>query len=96
VVVEVVPRLGDVIAVDRALAKLETLNARLARVVECRYFAGMNIDETAEALARAPATVKRDWVVARVRGYPIGTRRARVFFSQSALATPSPPHGSRW
>ena len=65
VVLEVVPRIDDVIAVDSAFAKLEELNARLARVVECRYFAGMNIEETAAALALSPATVKRDWGVAR-------------------------------
>jgi RNA polymerase sigma-70 factor, ECF subfamily len=65
VAIEVLPRIDDVIAVDSALARLESLNARLARVVECRYFAGMNIEETACALALSPATVKRDWGVAR-------------------------------
>lgn len=58
-------RLDDVIAVDDALRRLERLNARLTRVVECRFFAGLSIDETAEALALSPATVKRDWTVAR-------------------------------
>jgi RNA polymerase sigma factor (TIGR02999 family) len=59
------PRIDEVIAIDGALTWLEALNARLARVVECRFFAGMNIEETAGALALSPATVKRDWGVAR-------------------------------
>lgn len=59
------PRLEEVVAIDGALTRLEALNARLARVVECRFFAGMNIDETADALDLSSATVKRDWAVAR-------------------------------
>lgn len=55
----------DLLAVDAALDRLARLNARLAQVVECRYFAGMSIEETAQALAASPATVKRDWSVAR-------------------------------
>jgi RNA polymerase sigma factor (TIGR02999 family) len=54
-----------VLALDEALAKLATVNERHARVVECRYFAGMNLEETATALGTSPATVKRDWLVAR-------------------------------
>jgi RNA polymerase sigma factor (TIGR02999 family) len=59
------PRIDDVIAIDGALKRLEKLNARLVRVVECRFFAGMSLEETADALALSPATVKRDWGVAR-------------------------------
>ena len=65
VVIRIDPRIDDVIAVDAALTRLEELNARLARVVECRFFAGMSVEETADALALSPATVKRDWSVAR-------------------------------
>jgi RNA polymerase sigma factor (TIGR02999 family) len=54
-----------VIALDEALTRLAEVNERHARVVECRYFAGMNIEETAAALDTSPATVKRDWLVAR-------------------------------
>lgn len=50
---------------DRALGELEQLDARAARVVELRYFAGLTEKETAEALDIAPATVKRDWEFAR-------------------------------
>jgi RNA polymerase sigma factor (TIGR02999 family) len=59
------PRIDEVVVVDQALARLEELDARLARVVECRYFAGLSIEETADALASSPATVKRQWGVAR-------------------------------
>ena len=44
---------------------LEQIDARRSRVVECRFFAGMSIEETAEALGTSPASVKRDWAVAR-------------------------------
>jgi RNA polymerase sigma factor (TIGR02999 family) len=50
---------------DEALSRLAALHPRQARVVECRFFGGMSVEETAEALDVAPATVKRDWVVAR-------------------------------
>ena len=53
------------IDLDEALTRLASLNARQARVVECRFFAGLSVDETAEALETAPATVKRDWALAR-------------------------------
>ena len=44
---------------------LELLDPRLSRVVECRYFGGMSVEEAAEALQVSPATIKRDWSVAR-------------------------------
>jgi len=50
---------------DDALLRLEARNERYGRIVECRFFAGMSIEETAKALAISPATVKRDWMVAR-------------------------------
>jgi RNA polymerase sigma factor (TIGR02999 family) len=55
----------DILALDDALRRLEARNERCGRVVECRFFAGMSIDETAAALAVSPATVKRDWTLAR-------------------------------
>ncbi|MGD8320063.1 MAG: sigma-70 family RNA polymerase sigma factor [Gemmatimonadota bacterium] len=54
-----------VLALDEALSRLEEVDERQARVVECRYFAGMNVEETATALEISPATVKRDWALAR-------------------------------
>jgi len=53
------------IALDSALVKLEQHNPRQRSVVECRFFAGMTIEDTAEALTLSPATVKRDWTVAQ-------------------------------
>jgi RNA polymerase sigma factor (TIGR02999 family) len=52
-------------ALDEALARLEQANPRHSRVVECRFFAGLSVEETADVLALSPATVKRDWVAAR-------------------------------
>ncbi|MDX1577930.1 MAG: ECF-type sigma factor [Gemmatimonadota bacterium] len=53
------------IALDRALDRLAERSERQARVVEHRFFAGMDVGETAEALHVSSATVKRDWAVAR-------------------------------
>jgi RNA polymerase sigma factor (TIGR02999 family) len=55
----------ELIAIDAQLTRLEELNPRLALVVECRFFSGMSIEETALALRSSPATVKRDWQLAR-------------------------------
>lgn len=55
------PRIEELLALDEALSHLERLSPRQARVVECRFFAGLGVEETAEALAISPATVKRDW-----------------------------------
>ena len=52
-------------ALDEALARLAELSPRQSQVVECRFFVGLSIEETAEALALSPATVKRDWTAAR-------------------------------
>jgi len=54
--------LGDL---DEALTRLAALFPRQARVVECRFFGGLSVEETAEALDLAPRTVKRDWSLAR-------------------------------
>jgi RNA polymerase sigma factor (TIGR02999 family) len=56
---------GQVLAIDNALKGLEEFNPRLARVVECRYFAGMTEEETARALDASLRTVQRDWMRAR-------------------------------
>ena len=54
-----------VVEIDDALQKLSDLDPRLTRVVECRFFAGMNESETAAALGVTDRTVRRDWVKAR-------------------------------
>jgi len=55
----------DVLALHDALDRLAAMDPEQARLVELRYFGGMNIEETAEALGVSPATVKREWAVAR-------------------------------
>jgi RNA polymerase sigma factor (sigma-70 family) len=52
-------------ALDDALGWLATLDPRLVRVVECRFFAGLTEDETAEALGITARTVRRDWTKAK-------------------------------
>lgn len=55
----------DLEALDRALNKLDELDPRKAKVVELRYFAGLSIEEVAEALGCSAMTVKRDWNFAK-------------------------------
>jgi RNA polymerase sigma factor (TIGR02999 family) len=55
----------DVLALDEALDRLAAMDSQQARIVELRYFTGLTIEETAEALGISPATVKRDWTWAR-------------------------------
>jgi RNA polymerase sigma factor (TIGR02999 family) len=55
----------ELLALDEALVRLAATNERYARVVECRFFGGMSVEDTAEALGTSPATVKRDWTIAR-------------------------------
>jgi RNA polymerase sigma-70 factor, ECF subfamily len=55
----------DLVALDEALSRLEALDPLQARLVELRFFGGLTIEETAEAMRTSPATVKRHWAVAR-------------------------------
>lgn len=64
------------IALDESLRRLEVHDAGLSRVVECRFFGGMTIEETAEALDISPATVKRRWAIAQPWLYRDLRRRA--------------------
>ena len=54
----------DVLSIHAALQRLEAREPRQARIIECRFFAGLSIPETAEALGISPATVKREWQAA--------------------------------
>jgi len=58
-------RSEELLALDAALERLQAADPRLGALVECRFFGGLTIEETAEALDSSPATVKRDWVAAR-------------------------------
>lgn len=55
----------DIVALDDALKLLAELDAQQSKVIELRFFGGLSIEETAEALGISPATVKREWVTAR-------------------------------
>ena len=72
--------LDELVALGDALATLERLDERQARVVECRFFGGLSLEETAAALGISPATVSRDWTFARA-------------WLHRALSTPASPAG---
>lgn len=55
----------QIIALDEALKKLESIEERSSKIVELRFFSGLTIDETAEVLNISPATAKRDWNFAK-------------------------------
>jgi RNA polymerase sigma factor (TIGR02999 family) len=55
----------DVLALDEALTRLAALDAGLARIVELRYFGGLTVEETADVVGVSPATIKRQWALAR-------------------------------
>ena len=59
------PSSVDMLALDQALSALSSIDDRQCRVVELRFFAGLTIDEAATALGTSPATVEREWVLAK-------------------------------
>jgi RNA polymerase sigma factor (TIGR02999 family) len=66
----------DVLTLDQALEELMAMEERLCRVVELRFFAGMTIEEAADALDLSTATVERDWAVAKAWLYDrLGSRQ---------------------
>jgi RNA polymerase sigma factor (TIGR02999 family) len=56
---------ADLIALDDALDRLAALDERKSKVVELRFFGGLSVEETAEALGVSPLTIKRDWKMAK-------------------------------
>jgi RNA polymerase sigma factor (TIGR02999 family) len=68
----------SLLALDMALQELEKVDAEQSRIVELRYFGGLTIEETAEVLKTSPATVKREWTMARAWLYQAlaGSREA--------------------
>lgn len=58
-------RAAELLDLDAALVRLAALDPRQAQVVECRFYGGMTVEETADALGTSPATVKRQWTMAR-------------------------------
>jgi len=63
--IQVDEKAESLLALDQALNNLSKLNERLTQVVECRFFAGLSVDETAEALGVTRRTVHRDWIKAQ-------------------------------
>lgn len=59
------PEVFDILPLDEALTRLAALQPRLAKVVELRFFGGLEVEETAALLDCSPRTVKRDWALAR-------------------------------
>ena len=55
----------DLLALDKALEELASLDPRQSRIVEAKFFGGLSIEETAEAIHVSPATVKREWALAK-------------------------------
>lgn len=70
---------AEVLDLEAALVELESLSPRQAEVVECRFFAGLSVEETAAALGVSTPTVKREW------------RVARAWLAQALGAAPPPP-----
>ncbi len=64
----------DLVVLDEALTRLAALDERQAQIVELKYFSGLSIEETAEALHISPATVKNDWRTAKAWLYQEITR----------------------
>ena len=55
----------DLLAIDRALEQLTAIDVQQGNIVELRYFGGLTVEETAEVVGLSPATIKREWVLAR-------------------------------
>lgn len=73
----------SLLALDLALQELEKLDAEQSKIVELRYFGGLTIEETAEVLKSSPATVKREWTMARAWLYQA------ISGAREALADPN-------
>jgi RNA polymerase sigma factor (TIGR02999 family) len=58
-------RSSDLVALDEALVRLASVDARKSKVVELRFFGGLSVEETAEVLNVSPFTVARDWTMAK-------------------------------
>ena len=65
VAVEADEKLLDYVVLDEALCRMEKQDERMSRIVMLRFFAGLTIEDTAQALGISPMTVKRDWACAR-------------------------------
>jgi RNA polymerase sigma factor (TIGR02999 family) len=78
----------ELIALDEALKLLAARNERMARIVECRFFGGLSVPETAEAVGTSSRTVEREW--ARARAY-LGRALTAGGGTDTGEATENPP-----
>ncbi|PYQ16640.1 MAG: RNA polymerase subunit sigma-70 [Acidobacteria bacterium] len=78
------PAVVDLTALDDAMKDLAAFDLRKSQIVELRFFGGLSVEETAEELALSPATVKREWAVARAWLH-------RAVNARGALRAPGPP-----
>ncbi|MCP4657831.1 MAG: sigma-70 family RNA polymerase sigma factor [bacterium] len=85
------PRDVDLIALDHALERLTELDPRQGRLVELRFFGGLTIAETAEVIGISPATVKREWEMAKAWLYG---RLAPVLATTTTLEAGAPSVGA--
>ena len=86
----------DVLALDEALEALSSFDARQCRVVELRFFAGLNIPEAADALGVSTATVEREWAMAKAWLHQrLSARRERSAELESRSRDPSPAKPGR-
>jgi len=65
----------SLVALDDALRELESIDQQQSRIIELRYFGGLTIEETAEVMSLSPATIKREWAMARAWLYRALTNR---------------------
>ena len=87
----------SLLALDDALNKLSTLDERRARVVELRFFGGLNVEETAEALDVSPETVMRDWKVAKAWLFQqLNPPSAKLNPHRDQLRSAFPADAARW
>ena len=68
----------DILELDRALSELSDLDEQQSRIVELRFFVGLTIEDTSEVLGISPATVKREWLTARIWLHRAITGEARA------------------
>ena len=80
-------RVVDFVALDEALSELAKLDSRQSKIVELRFFAGLSIEDTSEALGMSPATVKRDWLTARAWLHQQMSRRQQLNAAGAANAS---------
>jgi RNA polymerase sigma-70 factor (ECF subfamily) len=59
-------RTADLVALDDAMTALARVDPRKSQIIEMRFFGGLSVEETAEALDVSPATVRRDWIIAKL------------------------------